>query len=135
MKKLSLAVLAFCACFFLFGCGKEGELKEVIEENLKACQNEYMTKYLDSIEDGPLKNSTEQVMKVLFEQYDLKYELVDFKVISCKGNTAVVEVKQKTTKVSGPVFRDNIGVYAHTLKKHSSGWKFVKTEIKSVEYL
>ena len=85
--------------------------------------------------DDNLKEATKKIDTIIFSQYDLSYTLLDFKVISVKNDTAIIEIRQETKKIKGPAFRDNIITAVHTLKKRPNGWKIADTQIKKTEFL
>ena len=56
------------------------------------------------MQGGPVKDFDRAMLTAIFEKYDLAYELINLNVISCDKVDAVIEVKEKVTKISGPSF-------------------------------
>ena len=156
MKRLLFAfVIAMSA--FIVGCRKddspvsedssvskakidkktEAELRALVEADMKALENEDVEAAMKNYatEDAAQLAATRATLKALFEEYDLSYRLIDFKVISCDGKNAVVEVVQETRKIRGPKFQNNRTTVETRLKKTSSGWKQVSSKIKKVEFI
>ena len=136
MKCVLLFIFSFCT-LCMAGCGNstEAELKKIVQRNLNAMQEEDLETALMDIDDGPAKETNREALKAIFDQYDISYKLVSFKVLSVSDDTAEVEVVQETKKIRGPAFRNNVGTVVHTFKKRPSGWKFVSSEIKSAKFL
>ena len=143
MKRLLFA-FAIVLSLFTVACGKnetkaeQAELEAVIQHNLKAMNDEDLEAYMSDIyigADPTLVTSTRALMEAAFEEFDLSNKIISFKVISCDGDNAVVEVVQETKKIKGPAFQDNRTTVEHTMKKTADGWKLFKTKLKKAEML
>ena len=136
MKNLWTIPVIVLTCAFMFGCGNstKSELKKIVEQNLKAAQEEKLDLYLADLDDS-IAVATRPVMQKIFAAYDLSYKLVSFKLLSSTDTTAQVEIVQETRKVKGPDFRDNRSTAIHTFKKGPKGWKFVASKITEVKML
>ena len=75
-------------------------------------------------------------MKMIFREFTLSYQLVDYEIISISNNTADIRVTQDTLKVAGELpFRDNRLTAVRTLKKSADGkWKIYYSEMEDVYY-
>lgn len=113
------------------------ELRAVLEKNLQAYTDEDLDAMIATVNTkSPMFGATVNSMKVLVAQYDLKYELESFKYFGRDAEYAVVRVKQKTTKVAGPAFNDNILDAMHIYRQDDKKqWKLWQTAILDVEYL
>jgi hypothetical protein len=79
--------------------------------------------------------NTETQVRRLCQQYSLKIELYDVKVREIRGNEAKVEFCQKTVKLAGPEFHNNIITGVHTFRKVAGSWKLSSTKIIITRYL
>ena len=113
----------------------ENELKAVYMRNLKGLREKNLEMAMMDIDEGPQKEATRKMTRMLFERYDLTYKPLDFKVVSADKDTAVIEVTQETRKIRGPAFSDHVATAVHTLKKRPSGWKLASSKIKSINML
>lgn len=111
------------------------QVKRVIKTHRDARQEENVEGVLATMQGGTVRNIARPVLTGFYEKYDLAYELINLKVISCKKFESVVEIKEKVTKISGPDFKNHIRIVDYTLIKGVGGWRIVKSEVKSVEYL
>jgi hypothetical protein len=108
----------------------------VIEANAKYMNEENFDKVMNTIyKDGPSYQTSEMLIKKLFEVYDLNYKIVNMKVIEENNSEAKVEFAQITTKISGPEFKDNRSTGIHLLKKEGDSWKIYSTQITDIQYI
>ncbi len=138
---LSLAIVA-CSSNSASGSGKtvtsssSDDPIATMRQNLDAAANEDLDAYMATLDPrGPLYNATETMMREVFANYDLKYELTDIKVVEKTDSEVKVQATQVTRKVRGPAFRDNKLVAVHTLRRTNGVWLLYDSEIKSIEYL
>ena len=115
----------------------EAELKAVIMADMKAMEDEDIDAAISGlvINDSDSLAASRKVYEDLFEKFDLSYKLVGFKVISCEGDNAVVEVVEEVRKIRGPAFQNSRTTMETTMKKTSSGWKQVGSKLKKTEAL
>ena len=111
-------------------------VKKVFEDNLKYCCTEdtkgiLSTFHTKSAAYPSLKKLSQQIAKF----YDLKYEMESFKFVGLAGEYAVARVVQKTTKIKGPAFRNNIIDTLQVFKKENGKWKIWTTTILSRKFL
>ena len=74
-------------------------------------------------------NETKAEMMRMFQQYKIKFEVSNLKILEISGNKARVAFTQKATKVSGPAFTDNIVNGIHTLMKSKGVWRLYSTQL------
>lgn len=111
-------------------------IKSIVLLQIKALNEENIEAYMSTIDPrSPGFEVTKNIQLQAFSQYDLKYVMNQFDVISLSSNTAVIRVDQTTTKIRGPQFRNNRLVSIHNLKKSNGQWKMFSSQIQKVEYL
>ena len=99
MKRLTvLFVFAALAALIFHGCSEESdtpmgdEVTSVIYQNAKALQNEDLDAAMETIHpESPMYAATKVMAKVLFDRYDLSYEVKDVKVVAKGDEEAKVE--------------------------------------------
>ncbi len=89
------------------------QVKETIIQNMKTTEAENSEMMMKTIHtQSPFYLMTKQQMQPLFDNYDLKYELLSYEFIGISGEYATARVIFKTSKISGPAFKDNeLGKY------------------------
>lgn len=111
------------------------ELLALYEANLKATQAEDEDAVLKTMHSGsPAVESTRQALKTIFATYDLQYQLLSLKHLVTEGGYAIARVSQKTTKKSGPKFRDNTMLALCIFKKEKEVWKLFQQVVLEVQY-
>jgi len=112
------------------------ELRDLTIQNMKACQDEDLDAAMSTLHSqSPAYLPTKQQTSILFENFDLKYELAAFKYIGQDGEYAVARIKQKTTKVAGPAFQNNVTDLIAVFRKENGHWKFWNQIILGTKYL
>ncbi|MHC9541157.1 MAG: hypothetical protein AB9903_16770 [Vulcanimicrobiota bacterium] len=112
------------------------ELISVVRNNLKALNEKNLKAAMDTIDPtNPNYSKTEEMTNQIFQTYDLRFELVDAKVIDKNPDEAQVRIVQITKKIKGPVFRDNETTAIQLLKKVNGKWKITNTKMEDVKYL
>jgi len=66
---------------------------------------------------------TRQMLGQLMNAYKLKNELLDSKYIGADNKYIFIRVKQKTIKLEGPEFKNNITDSVIALKQDEDAWK------------
>ena len=137
MKKIIASILFLM--MFLAACSSKAndkkEIAELINSNLKAAQNEDLKEYMSAIHPGsPIYADTETFMKMIFDTYDLEYEVRDIKFIKIGKTEASASWFQRTVKVSGPEFKNLHATVVHTFKKHDGKWKMFTGQVKDLVY-
>jgi len=107
-----------------------------LQENLTALQDEDMEGVMKTIHtQSPVYIPTQETCRTLFPYYDLKYELLDFEFIGMTGEYAIGRFRQKTEKISGPAFQNNIVDTVCVFRKEGDEWKFWNQVIIDVGYV
>ena len=134
-------------CLFLFaallsaGCGSdkskdEQEIKDVINKNIEAENNEDIDAYMQTIDKGNKNfDELEEIKSNLYSNFDLNYQVKDLKITVLNDNEAEVHFVQTTKKIKGPNFRDYRLEGIHTMHKTDGQWKIYDTKIVNKEYL
>ncbi len=114
----------------------DAQILGIITANLKAMEREDVDATMATIDPSSSGfEMTKEMIKVIFEQYDLKYELSDLKVIKRSDKEAEVGFTQVTRKVAGPDFRNNKITGVHILRMKDGAWRIFSSQIKTTEYL
>lgn len=147
MKKIIIKVLVFILLFCCPGIvfAQEdseqfhkisAELKGILLENFDAYQKEEMPRVLATVHtQSPGYLANNDIGRQIFPAYDLKYELMNFKYLITDGDYALARVLQKTSKVKGPAFRNNLIDLIVLFKQEKGKWKLWSQVILGIEYL
>jgi hypothetical protein len=118
---------------------QETAIKDLIYRNAdhleKEDYNAYKNDLAKQFRDNP---ELEAIIVSVFENFDIQYEILDYKLLKLTNNTAIVEVKQKSVATyiaDGFTFKDNISTIVHTITKEDGKFVFSLSEVKNVEYL
>ncbi|WP_105901979.1 hypothetical protein [Vibrio gangliei] len=102
----------------------ESDVLEVVVDNFKALENEDIASYMDTIHNqSALYQTTENVLKLTFKAYDLKYDLKDVVLVGEDDKYAYAKVVFETHKVRGPAFQDNQIESLIVFKQINGDWK------------
>ncbi len=102
-----------------------GQVKATVIKNMETTQAENTAMMMSTIHtQSPYYLMTKQQMEPLFESYDLKYELISYEFIGVSGEYALARVIFRTSKVSGPAFKDNELDVIQIFKQEDGVWKF-----------
>jgi hypothetical protein len=88
--------------FFLLSCsaclaGDHDEIREVLAENFRACNEEDIDALMDTCSmDMPDRPGFRRESAILFGEKDVHYSLVDFRVTKLRGDYAEAWIVQKT---------------------------------------
>lgn len=111
-------------------------LEEAVRENVEAMNKEDVDLAVSCVHSlSPNYAQTAAVTRQINAQYDLQYKLLSFKYIGTDGEYAVARVKQQTSKIKGPAFRDNTVDVMHVFRKEGKQWKCWQSAILEVKYL
>jgi len=142
MKNLSaiLTILFFTASFFFISCKspspEEKEVMAVVKENLQTFEKEDFEAHMKTIhEESSIYEQTKNTVKLIMDQYDLKFELEEIEVLEMAADEAQVRYVQITKKINGPEFKNNRVKGVHTLKKFNGDWKLFSSTVENIEYL
>ena len=130
--------LVLSLCFASYSLDNQDiatDIEAVVIDNFRANESEDLDAALATMHtQAPTYTSTKQSSISLFETYDLKYDLSSFSFIGQDGKYAIARIKQSTTKVSGPAFRNNDLDAIHAFRKENGKWKFWTIAILEVKY-
>lgn len=133
-----VVTLVLSLCFASYSLDNQDiatDIEAVVIENFRANESEDLDAALPTIHSqAPTYTSTKQSSISLFETYDLKYDLLSFSFVGQDGKYAIARIKQSTTKVSGPAFRNNDLDAIHAFRKENGKWKFWTIAILEVKY-
>lgn len=111
-------------------------MNRVLTENFKAYELEDIEKVMQTVHSkSPGFEATKEFSSQIFPVYDIKYELLGFKFITVEGEYALGRVKQKTSKIKGPEFMDNIIDSIVIFKQEDGLWKLWSQATLTLEYL
>jgi len=112
------------------------QVKGVVIANLEATHSEDIAATLATIHtQSPAYITTKQQLQILFDSYDLSYELKDYRFIGIDGEYAIARVEQVTRKISGAQFQDNEIDMIQIFRKEQGQWKYWSQTILNVNYL
>lgn len=133
-----IAIVGVCLCLVI-GFSDEDvaeEIRQVVFENLRATQVEDMDAMLATVHsESPLYAQTEEMATLLFENYDLTYELQVFRYIEQDGEYAIVRLEFSAEKIAGAEFNDNILDSIHVFRQENGDWKIWSMAILEIEYI
>jgi len=145
MKRIIIAaccLMFFCSQAVVFAQDKNSKqemteaLRKVTLKNFEAYEEEDLARIMETVHpQSPGYNATRDFSAKIFPDYDIKYELLDLHFIAMDGDFALARTKQKTIKVSGPQFRDNILDAIVVFKQNGKKWKFWSQATLSIQYL
>lgn len=132
MRFLSILLLLSTAAY----ADTSSEIEDAILDNLEHTQNEDVGAVMEDMHSqSPAYQPTQQMLQQLFPVYDLKYELLNYKLVGEDDEYAYVKVKQRTEKISGPAFQNNEIEMLMVFKQENGLWKLWTTANLSVSYL
>ena len=100
------------------------QIKQAVIKNMDAVETENTQMMMDTIHtQSPFYLMTKQQMQPLYENYELKYELLSYEYIGITGEYATVRVIFRTSKISGPAFKDNELDVIQIFKQENGTWK------------
>ena len=135
-----ITVLILAGSFTFTACKspspEEQEVIAVVKENLQTFEKEDFEAHMKTIhEESAIYEQTKNTVKLIMNQYDLKFELEDVEVLELAADEAQVRYVQTTKKIDGPEFKNNRVKGVHTLKKFNGDWKLFSSAIENIEYL
>ncbi|WP_094551268.1 stalk domain-containing protein [Petroclostridium xylanilyticum] len=82
------------------------------------------------------RNSTQQAVQYMFDNYVLDFKLIDREILSYDGNTCEIRVVTEVRKLEGELYyTDNRNTSIHKLIKEDGKWKFLYSVIEKLEML
>jgi len=115
----------------------EAQIKSTVVENIRSTQAEDVDAMMKTIHsESPLYESTKkQVAQIFGKGLNLKYELLKLRYIATDGDYAFGRVRQRTTVVGGPKFRNNEIDMIVAFRKEGDTWKFWNQAILEIKLL
>jgi hypothetical protein len=111
-------------------------LRQVVEQNLAAYNREEAAGAMDLIHTkSPEYSTTEEALPGIFEELDVRTELVGFQYIGHDDEFAVARVKFKTTEQSGELFSANVVDTITVFHQENGVWKYWSDHILGVEFI
>lgn len=111
-------------------------IKQSILDNLKYVQEENSEKSMSTIHSqSPSYLPTKNIISQMFSNYQLSFELIDFKYIAYDGDLAYARVKQVTKKISGPAFQNNEVDMVQIFRRESGIWKLWSQANIEIKYI
>lgn len=111
-------------------------IRELVNKQFKALNEENIVAYMETVDkESPGYESTNNLLILSYQMFELKYELNSLEFVSISANEARVRMIQTTTKLKGPEFRNNKLTSINILKKRNGQWKMDSTETEKIEYL
>jgi len=125
MGGMVAAILAFTPVQAAPAEDLAGTLRKVVEENFAAYAKEDIERIMKTIHSqSPGYAETRRMSLEIFPEYDLTYELGNFTFIGQDKEYAFARVQQKTTKISGPQFNNNLIDVLFVFRQENGVWKF-----------
>ncbi|RKY36610.1 MAG: hypothetical protein DRP78_03190 [Candidatus Omnitrophota bacterium] len=120
----------------VFAQGIGEDLRKVVELNFAGLEKNNIEQSMKTIHtQSPAYLQTKMMVEQLVDDFSLKYELAFFKYITTDDGYALARVKQKTTKIKGPAFKDNLVDAIYVFTKEGNTWKIWTQAIIAIEYL
>lgn len=148
MRFLFLALI-FCLPNFALA-GDQEEMREILEANFEACNNEDHVALLDTCSlDMPDREGFRKESIKLWKEKDIYYRLVKFKVLSIEGNIATATVVQlshtqdRNSNDDREAFirngttlltKEECVIYNVAFKKEKGEWKCLATISEPLKY-
>jgi len=133
---LSLVVFLFSGLHAEAGESISKSVRAVVTKNLWATQAEDMEATMSTIHtQSPAYLMSKQQMPLLFENFDLHYQLLSYKFIGFDKPYAIARVSQRTTKKSGSAFKNNVIDMIQIFRKEGGLWKYWSQTILDVQYI
>ncbi|MBG6132577.1 hypothetical protein IWQ47_003802 [Aquimarina sp. EL_43] len=100
----------------------------------------YKERNLDTIfdlhhPDNVLFNAGKEQLRTVLSSYTLEANFEDIKILQEDKNVSVVRLSQKTKKVEGPDFKDNIIDMVMILKSHNDNFKILSSASISTDFI
>ena len=135
-----MVVISFVLLFSVTVHAAENDIQNTINSvvitNVQAVQAENLDAVMKTIHtQSPGYLTTKQQLQPLFDNHDLKYQILSFTYIGRDNQYAVARVKQSTQKLSGPAFRNNVLDMIQVFRQEKGQWKFWNQAILEVTYV
>jgi hypothetical protein len=110
---------------------------QVLQKNTVAFQSENIEQLMSTISPKcEAYKTTKSMMTNVFQNYDLKIQVIDRKILSISGNKAIVQERVQVKKLKGTApFNDNETLSQSNLVNDGTGWFICDTSILNITYL
>ncbi len=109
---------------------------QVLYDNINALNNEDIEGAMRTISpESGAYDDTKEITLQLFQDYDIRYTLESYKVLSITAEKALVEIVQVTVNNNDMPFDDNRMHATHELRPYQGQWKIYGTTIQNIDYL
>ncbi len=135
--KFLISIFVLCAVTSVYANpATEAEIEKAINDNLTYLQEEDVEKSMSTIHSQSLSYlPTKNIISQLFGTYKLSYEIISYDFIASDSDLAYARVKQRTTKISGPAFKNNEIDMVQIFKQESGKWKLWSQANMSIDYI
>jgi hypothetical protein len=114
----------------------EAVLKSIVETNFSATEMEDIDTIKKTMHtQSPAYVPTIQTIQQMFDHYDFKVSIVSFRYIGTDEPYAIARVEQKTEKVKGPAFTNNIIDSIFIFRKENGSWKLWQQSILETRFI
>ena len=106
------------------GRPSDGEIRSLVNENMRATQAGDLTALLKTIHPDSLATPQMEAGLQAIAKYKLSFEASSVEFIGMSGEYALIRVIQRTVRLEGPDFLDNEidGIWA--LRREGEKWKY-----------
>ena len=140
MKKYCTIIALFSVvCLGLaVGCSEDknvaAELEAVVMKNFKATEAKDVNTMLETLHtQSPSYAHTKNESTALFEEFDIKYELLQFQYVGMDGEYAIARCKYSAKKIAGGNFKENRLDTFQIFREENGSWKMWSMTILRVE--
>ena len=111
-------------------------LRNVIEANFIAIEKKDIEAEMQTIHtNSPNFYDAREISRQLSPKYNFRCELLSFKYIAVDGEYALARGKQKTSRIDGPAFLENITEFIYVFKQEGDLWKLWAQEALDVQFM
>ena len=114
----------------------DAELKKLMLTHINTTNEENLSGVLATMDSScPDYPQQSALLPNLFEQFDLKYTLEEFQVLTQSEQEATIGFTLCTEKLDGPNYRNNRIQQMVKVNKTEQGWKLCSGKIMMIQYL
>jgi hypothetical protein len=114
----------------------EQELRQVVLKNFAAGDRQNLAESMQALHtQSPAYVPTYQATQQTLSLFRLHTELVYFRYVGEDEGFVFAHVKQKTTKIAGPPFRDNVTDSLYVFRQEDQEWKIWAQVVLGTDYL
>lgn len=132
----TMAALAGCSGDGDSGGDDEEAIRDVIERNARALENENLEDYMETMHpESQVYEQTEETTRNMFERYEMTVDL-EIGSIEIDGDTADAEVEQTIRETSGaPDYDGTRSKLTHELRTYEGEWRIYESLIRERDQL